>query len=393
MKLRFLLALLAVLLALAPEATAEATDYEVELAGIERKLAALEGGEGGEAGAGDPTVQAGRKAFQLYRRASLTASFADFRAAETALDEAIALAPHPDLVLLKAQLDFKLHRLARAKAAVTALAASPDPADSPEARLLRADMAFQEGRYAEARKGYEAALRQERTWDNLARLAWLESRTGNPAGAEKLYVEAQEGLTAKEMRSYAWLELQRGLLDLEAGRHAEALAHYEQAGRAYSGYWLIDEHVAEVLDLLGRTEEAITLYRQIVERTHNPEFLSALAAILDRSDPAAAEPLYREAQRLFEEQSRLYPEAALGHFLEHRIESKDPGPDLLAMARRNVELRPNGDSKLLLAKALLKLGDPAAARKVIGEIQRTSWRTPELERVAREVQGALRAGE
>lgn len=377
MKLVFLLA---AALALAPGAAAAATDYEAELAGIERKLAALEAGE-------DP-VKAGRRAFQLYQRASLTASFADFRAAETALDQAIALAPHPDLVLLKAQLDFKLHRLARAKA----LAASPEMADVPEARMLRADLAFQEGRYAEARKGYEAALRHERTWDTLARLAWLESRSGNPAGAEKLYIEAQDGLTAKEMRSYAWLELQRGVLDLEAGRHAEALAHYEQAGRAWSGYWLIDEHVAEVLGLLGRTDEAIALYRQIVDRTHNPEFLSALATLLERRDPAQAEAFYREAERRFEEQSRLYPEAALGHFLEHKIERKEPAPDLLAMARRNVELRPNGDAKLLLAKALLKLGDPAAARKVIGEIRRTSWRTPELERVTQEIGQEMRAG-
>ena len=64
--------------------------------------------------------------------------------------------------------------------------------------------------------------RAAKGWGEVYRESGLEA--SDPAGAERLYVEAQEGLTAKEMRSYAWLELQRGLLDLDAGRHAERSA-------------------------------------------------------------------------------------------------------------------------------------------------------------------------
>ena len=351
----------AVLLALWASTALAQTDYERELAGISRDLSGASGA---------------RAALLLYQRASLTADFHDFQSAEAALG---ALEPSPELVLLKATFDFKLHRLARAREGLAQLA------DSPPVRILLTDLALQEGRYDEARRGYESVLRMRRTWDNLARLAYLESRTGGVVRADKLYAEAQEEITVKEMRFYAWVELQRGLLDLDRGRVREALAHYQHADRAYSGYWLIEEHVAEALDRLGRTDEAVDLYRKIIERTRNPEFVSALAAIVRRTDPAAGAALDREAERLFEEQSRLYPEASLGHFLEHLIERQEPSPDLLALAEKNYQLRPNGDSKLLLAKAHLKLGQADQAKLLVSEILGTPWRTPEVTRLAKQL--------
>jgi tetratricopeptide (TPR) repeat protein len=370
-----LIPILIAALTLAPPAS----DYEHELEQIRQQSAAI---------TGDPIEKATKHAFLVYRRASLTADFADFKAAETAIDDAVEeIGPSEDLYLLKANFDFKLHRLARAR---EDLEKTPDLPDDSQVKALRADLALQEGRYDEAKKGYEAVLRKKKTWDNLARLAYLKSRTGDVSGAQELYVEAQDEITAKEMRSYAWVELQIGLLDFDAGRYDKALAHYEHADKAYSGYWLIEEHIAEVLDLLGRTDEAVALYRKIIERTHNPEYVNALAAILDRKDHAAADALYSEAERLFQAQSDLYPEAALGHYLKYMIGRKQPSPDLLAMAEKNVRLRPNGDAKLLLARAYLKLNEPVKAKAEIDEILATSWRTPEVGKVSRQIRAELR---
>jgi tetratricopeptide (TPR) repeat protein len=331
----------------------------------------------------DPVLAATKEAFRVYRHASLTADFSDFRAAETAIDQAIGtIGPSEDLYLLKANFDFKLHRLARTK---DDLEKTPDLASDPRVLALRADLAFQEGRYGEARQGYEVALRKQRTWDNLARLAYLKSRTGDVAGADALYVEAEDLILAKDMRSYAWVELQRGLLHFEAGRPQKALEHYERADRADPGSWQIEEHIAEVLHLLGRTDESVALYRKVIDQTHNPEYVSALAAILRRDD------LYAEADRLFHDQMALYPEAALGHYIRSMIARRQPSPDLLAMAQQNVALRPNGDAKLLLAQAYLKLNEPAKARAVIDEILATPWRTPELSKVSRQVRAAGRS--
>ncbi|HVT57810.1 MAG TPA: tetratricopeptide repeat protein [Thermoanaerobaculia bacterium] len=384
-----LLAAALVLVSTPALAAARPTDYEIELAQIRKDIDEV---RDGAFAAPIDVGRATRLVFLLYRFSSLTASFADFRSTETAIDKALELVgPSEDLILLRANLDFKLHRLARTKAD---LAMVPDLAGSAGVKALRADLDLQEGRYEEARRGYEKVVEQGRTssslgaWDNLARLAYLETKTGDVAGGLKLYREAQDEITAKEMRSYAWVELQDGLLDFDSGRYDKALAHYRRAARAYSGYWLIEEHMAEVLDLLGHTGEAIDLYRRVIERTQNPEYVGALAVIVDRRDHAAAEIMFQEADRLFRERYALYPEAAIGHFIRYMIARKDAGPELLEMAEKNYRLRPNADSKLLLARAYFKLHRTAEASALVDEILATPWRTPEIARFSRLVRAS-----
>jgi tetratricopeptide (TPR) repeat protein len=360
-----------------PEKT---SDYDRDLARIASDLA-------GPPKPGSPPVdEALRRAGLLYRRASLTGDFAQFQVAEKAIDEAFAaVGPSEDLVLLRAQFNFKLHRLKSAAADVQALAAG---GESSGLLALEADLALQEGRYEEARRGYRRALEiNPASWDNLARLAYLQSKTGDYPGAERSYAQAQEEISAKEMRSYAWVELQKGILDLERKRYSSALAHYRLADRAYSGYWLIEEHIAEALDLTGQTKAAIALYEKIIGTTHNPEYLNALGRIVERSDRAAAEKLYAEADRQNEERFALYPEAAIGHLIRDTLARRTPRPDLLDLAQRNYDLRPNGESKLLLARAYLKTERRAEAKKLLDEIASTPWTTPELVELRRQSKG------
>ncbi|HEV7507410.1 MAG TPA: tetratricopeptide repeat protein [Thermoanaerobaculia bacterium] len=356
------------------------SDYDRELAKIESDLAAPP-----KAGS-QPADRALRHAGLVYRRASLTGDFAQFHEAEKAIDEAFAVVgPTEDLVLLRAQFNFKLHRLKSTEADVRALA---ELGESSGLKALAADLALQEGRYEEARRGYASALQvNPASWDNLARLAYLQSKTGDYAGAEKSYAKAQEEISAKEMRSYAWVELQKGILDLERKRYDSALAHYRKADHAYSGYWLIEEHIAEVLNLIGQTNDSIALYEKIIRTTHNPEYLNALGRIRERSDPAAARQLYAEADRRNEQRFALYPEAAIGHLIRDTLLRQAPRPDLLELAQRNYDLRPNGESKLLLARAYLKSERRAEAKKLLDEIASTPWTTPELVDVRRQVSG------
>jgi tetratricopeptide (TPR) repeat protein len=355
-------------------------DYDRELAKIESDLATP------PQAASEPADRALQKVGLLYRRASLTGDFEHFKAAEKAIDEAFAVVgPTEDLVVLRAQFNFKLHRLKSAEADVRALA---ELGTSSGLQALEADLALQGGRYQEARRGYESALRiNPASWDNIARLAYLQSKTGDYAGAERSYAKAQEEISAKEMRSYAWVELQKGILDFERKRYASALAHYRRAGHAYSGYWLIEEHLAEVLDLTGNTNEAIALYEKIIRTTHNPEYLNALGRIRERSDPAAAQKLYAEADQRNEQRFALYPEAAIGHLIRDALVRRTPRPDLLELAQRNCDLRPNGESKLLLARAYLKSERRAEAKRLLDEIAATPWTTPELVEVRRQVSG------
>ena len=136
----------------------------------------------------------------------------------------------------------------------------------------------------------------------------------------------------------------------------------------------------------------MALYRTTIEQTHNPEYVSALATIVRRTDSPAADALESSATKSYERQFALYPEAAGGHFIRHLLAAKDAPVDrLLSLAKQNAALRPNGEARLLLAKAYSRAGMIAEAREELRAIRRTPWRTPELEAFERELRRAPRA--
>src|SRR5437762_1632066 len=200
--------------------------------------------------------------YRLYQRASIAGDLAQLSAAARAIERAVPLLTHPgDLYLLKANVAFKLHRLADVEATLLAI---PTADHCIEARLVCADLDFQHGRYREAETGYTAAIEAERSWSGLARLAYFRGKTGDLEGADRLYREAEDELTAKEMRSYAWLQLQRGFLAFSQGAYPNARSYYDRAEVAYPGYWLVDEYKAELLGAEGSYAEAIKLLQSLV---------------------------------------------------------------------------------------------------------------------------------
>src|SRR5690349_16515585 len=220
--------------------------YRAELQRIENDIALL-GDQQPLAPPIDP-IRLTQYVYYLYQRASIAGDLAALSVAEQAIERALPLLVHKgDLYLLKANIAFKLHRLADVAAA---LAAIPAIGDSNEKRLLLADLDYQHGRYNEAERKYRESLATERSWGGLARLAHLCARMGEPAAADpadRLYGEAEDELTAKEMRSYAWIKVQRGFLAFARGDYPVARSHYERAEAAFPGYWLVDEYRAELL--------------------------------------------------------------------------------------------------------------------------------------------------
>src|SRR6266436_4656327 len=229
-----------------------------------------------------------RHIYRLYQKASLSGDLAGLTAVERAIDESIALLDNPgDVYLLKPHAAFKLHKLAEVDAALLAV---PSVHDSDEGRLIRADLDFQHGRYQAGESGYVEVLRHERSWGALARLAHLRGKMGDAADADHLYEEAEDQLTAKEMRAYAWLEVQRGFLNFACGRDDDAQWHYRRADAAYPGYWLVDEHIAELLGAQGRYDEAVAMYQSIVSNRRRPELEQAIGELCElagRIGPAA----------------------------------------------------------------------------------------------------------
>src|SRR6266478_7312887 len=296
-----------------------------------------------------------RHIYGLYQKASLSSDPAGLTSVERAIDAAIALLANPgDLYLLKAHAAFKLHKLAEVDAA---LLAGPSVYDSDEGRLIRADLEFQHGRYQAAEGGYVEVLRHERSWGALARLAHLRGKMGDAADADHLYEEAEDQLTAKEMRAYAWLEVQRGFLDFACGRDGEAQLHYRRADAAYPGYWLVDEHFAELLGAQGRYDEAVAMYQSIVSNRRRPELEQAIGELCElagRNGPAA---YWKERALTAYLQSAQRGEVHYYHHLvDYYTDVAENGAEAVKWAYKDLQLRENFATQAALAWALYRDG-------------------------------------
>ena len=70
-------------------------------------------------------------------------------------------------------------------------------------------------------------------------------------------------------------------MDFARGRLREARSHYRRADAAYPGYWLVEEHIAELLGAEGRYEEATGIFERIVSAIERPDFEQAIGELYD----------------------------------------------------------------------------------------------------------------
>lgn len=341
--------------------TDKPTDFEIELGRIDDEISELR-----DTAFSPPfdSERATRFAYRLYQRGSLTGDFAELEVAEAAINRAVAhVGNAADLYFLKANLDFKFHRLADVK---RNLEMDAGLRDSLQARALRADLDFQEGRYEDARYAYEAVIRDDRTWDNLARLAYFKFKMNDREGAEELYVEAVDELTAKEMRHYSWVELQRGVLDLTSGRYEDAEAHYRRAERAYSGHWQTAEHLAELLAARGELEEAAALYRKVVARVPRPELQQALGELYAlMGEHERAEGCYERALTAYLDSARRGGVHYYHHLVDFFADVREDRAEAVRWARKDLELRDNFSTQAALAWALYRDDQSKEARDLV----------------------------
>lgn len=324
-------------------------------------------------------------------RARLTGSYDDHRAAREALRRGFSRAsPGTGPHMTGAMLAFSMHRLGEAERyldTVDRYAVPPGGGDRAEMIAMRGDIAFYRGDYAAALAAYDEADRLVPGTSDFRRAVY-HSKTGRLDLAEDYYDKSERALPFATPQARARMELQRGILDLESGRWDEALAHFRKADGMFPGYWLIEEHIAEVTALKGDLAGAERLYRDIVRRTGHPEFMDALAGIAaERGDPIAEAAWTRRADQVWRTRLRQIPEASYGHAIDHCVQKQD-WACALALARRNHEARPYGDAKIALARALLHNDRPDEARAMIETVLNSPWRVPAAHAVAAEIYAA-----
>ena len=368
----------------------EAVGWQAELDRLDRSISQIEVRSLGTPG---DWLGRSRLAGGLMARARLTGSYDDYARAEQVLADAMAVAPVGGGPLLnRSSLHFSLHRLPAAAADLEAAAALP-PLIRPRPEVLlqrRGALALELGNYPEARRLLEESVALKPGMTNLSGLALWHWKTGDLDGAERLYDRAEDRYLGRPNEPRAWMDLQRGLLDLDRGRYPEALAHYRDAEHHLPGWYLVDEHIAEAVRLLGRREEARSIYLRVVASTGNPEFMDALADMArEDGDDAAAQDWVDRAHAAYEAQLDRFPEAASGHALGHFLDFGQAPGRALDIARQNHDNRPNVAAKALLAQAALEAGQLAEARQVVEDALANLGRSADLHAVAAEVYGAL----
>ncbi len=297
-------------------------------------------------------AEVARYLYHLYARSALNGDLKELRPLEQLIDQAIErLGPREDICLLKANLDFKLHRLAETKRDLNLV---PALKDRREGRVILADVAFQEGRYPAARAALEVLAEEDQTWDVLARLAHIEAKMGDAAPADELYARAEDEITAKEMRAFAWVELQRGLLDLSRGRLEDALAHYDVADRAYTGYWVTEEHIGDAL-------ESPDHYERVLDRVDKPELAQKLGDLYAKGgNPSRAQLLFSRALSGYLDSAERGEVHYYHHLTEYFADVAHDGGEAVKWARKDIELRDNFNTQTAFAWALHCAGQSAA---------------------------------
>ncbi len=213
------------------------TDFAIELRRVEDLAQRLDPRTTGDGSAN----AAARHGACLFQRAVLTGASGHCAEVDQVVDDALARHPDwPDLWLLKAKLDFHVHRFDEVERDLARLAIL---GDCSARRALAADLDLHFDRHAEAARAYRRLGVEEPSWENICRLANLETHLGHMDDAISLYARAAEEISAKEMRAFAWLQVQWGDTELALGRPAKAMRRYTTAAAAYSGYWLVEERI------------------------------------------------------------------------------------------------------------------------------------------------------
>jgi len=365
----------------------ETQGYRALVASLDAKIASAQAAV--ENGHPNSWMPRERLAALLLDRAQLTGRPEHYLEVQAVLDDAFTMAPRlTGPVLLAARFNTSIHRLDEAELYLATIANHAVIKDDLRggARLLAAQIALARGEYEAALPVLEELAAAMPTL--VTDLAIYHAQTGNTAKAEALYKEAFDETKPTDGRRRAWIRLQLAVLAMEHGQYEQALRSLKDADRDLPGWWLIEEHMAEVLTLLGRDRDAVGLYEKVVRDTGLPQYLDALAAVYERlGRHEEARDLVARAGAAWDRQLAALPESAMGHGLEHFLEHRTP-EQALDLAKQNYSLRPGGEAHVALARAYLKAGQPDAAIEIVERALETPYRSADLHDAAREAYAA-----
>ncbi len=303
-----------------------------------------------------------RLAYLYLQRGRETGDYEDYRRAERAARQAVAARADRNesgyLSLSSALL--AQHRFAESLEAARVLVAM-DP-DKPSYRALLGELQLEMGDYAGARGTFGSLEGDEENLAVAPRLARWEEVRGNTDRARSILVGAArqaDGRGDLPLEQAAWFHLRVGDLETRNGRLRQAedafrrgLARNPGDARMYAG-------LARTAWMQGRWKEAIAFGERAGERADFNTLSVMGDAHAALGNRAEAERFYR----MIEDGNAESPEPYARQWTLFRLDHGREIPATLALLRREIEGRRDVLGYDMLAWALFRAGDFAAARE------------------------------
>ena len=257
---------------------------------------------------------------------------------------------NPDALLVRASVRGALHQY---KDALADLDAAGKTIKDGRVETGRAVIFQALGRYDEALALRQQANKVRPTLAGLSAQASVHAERGEIALAEAMYTKAQYETRDVSPFPFAFMHLQQGLMWQKEGRFARAREFFEAAHERIPQYAPAISHLAAVAAQMGQKDEAAALLKRLAERADDPEYAGQWGQLT--GDAAMIE----KAKQGFEALLAKHPDAFADHAARFYL-SVD-AKRALALAQRNLKLRPTPDAHELFISAALAANDSKAA--------------------------------
>lgn len=325
-----------------------------------------------------PRAGLGAAALSLFRLTGRTDHL------DLALDEMARvrqLAPPPSgAPELRAELALVRHDLATARRELDVFArasVAPEAATLSEVAAMRGDIALYSGRHAEAAKHYREAARIDPAIGVAIRQANLLRMEGDFDKALSVLARATRE-QPQQPATLSSIALQAGAIESARGDYAAAQDWYDRAEVLFPGHWLTALYRAEAQLANGVTEAGIAALEAVAREHSRPEAMDMLALVWRiRGDSERSRAWAAQAGAIWRAWSDKHPSAFAAHAAEHELVFGDPGR-ALQLAQINARARPFGESRLLLARALLANDRARQALAQVESSRRMGWRSAQM---------------
>ncbi len=139
-------------------------------------------------------------------------------------------------------------------------------------------------------------------------------------------------------------------------------------GAAYLGYWLVDDHMAELLGTVGKYDEAIRLYERVMQETPRPELQQAFGELyVAMGEKKNADVWFDRALEGFLSASESGGVHYYHHLVDFYSDVREDPPRAVEWATKDYDLRPNYATQGALGWAFYRDGRLRKAERMMDE--------------------------